>query len=83
MIWNFPSLQSAFWNILFDFCTYLFLIVVIVGRGEQVPEDKLRHVHLLFLMHYNRNALPIVPHAYAVQVMGWTPPVGELKASRR
>lgn len=47
-------------------CTYLLFIVVIVGRGEQVPENKLRHVHLLLLMHQNRDTLPIVPHAYAV-----------------
>ena len=40
----------------------LLLLVVIVGGGEEVAEDHGGNVHLLLLVHLNRNATTIVPH---------------------
>lgn len=42
--------------------THLFLVVVVIGAGEQVAEDELWHVHALLLVHLHRHATAVVPH---------------------
>ncbi len=46
------------------------LVVVVVGAGEQVPKDELRHIHLVLTVHYHGDALAIVPHADGVGLLG-------------
>ena len=45
---------------------HLLLCIVVVGAGQQVPEDELRHVHLLLLVHLHWHSITIVPHADSV-----------------
>lgn len=40
----------------------LLLVVVEVRAREQVAEDELGHVHVVLLVHLNRDALAVVPH---------------------
>ena len=40
----------------------LLLTIFIVGTGEQMPEDQLRNVHTLLLVHLYRHTCAIVPH---------------------
>jgi hypothetical protein len=50
-------------------CARLLLHVVVVGAGQQVAEDELRHVHSLLLMHLHRNAVAVVPHLDGVGLL--------------
>jgi hypothetical protein len=50
-------------------CAYLLLHIVVVGAGQQVAKDQLRHVHALLLVHLHGNAVTVVPHLDGVGLL--------------
>ena len=46
--------------------TCLLLVVIVVGRSQEMAEDELGHVHVLLAVHGDGDALAVVPHADAV-----------------
>lgn len=48
----------------------LFLVIVVVARGEQVAENESRHVHLLVLVLHHRDSFAVVPDRNGVGLSG-------------
>lgn len=45
---------------------HLLLIIIVVGTGQQMSKDELWHIHILILVHFNRNTITIVPNGDGV-----------------
>ena len=50
--------------------SHLLLGIIVVGGSEEVPEDKGRHVHVMFLVHLYRNTLTVVHYDDLVLLPG-------------
>lgn len=48
---------------------HLLFVVIVVGAGEQVAKDELRHVHTLLLVHLYWNTTAVVPHLDGVALL--------------
>lgn len=46
-----------------------FLQVVVVGAGQQVAKDELRHIHPLLLVNLHWDAVAVVPHPDGVALL--------------